>query len=111
MSTIVKPTPANPVSAKATPKQPEPTVFCCQAPGARAVYLEGTFNGWKPQATPMRQNGHGEWQVALDLPPGRYEYKFVVDGQWCCCPGCDDHQCPPRARLREQRALHLQLRA
>jgi hypothetical protein len=30
------------------------------------------------------------------LPPGRYEFKFVVDGAWCCEPGCEGphHGCP-----------------
>jgi hypothetical protein len=40
----------------------------------------------------MSQNGAGDWTVALNLLPGRYEYKFVVNGNWCCEPGCDDHQ-------------------
>lgn len=38
----------------------------------------------------MTTNGKHKWTVTLDLPPGRYEYKFVVDGKWCCDPGCDD---------------------
>jgi hypothetical protein len=60
------------------------------------MFLAGTFNGWKPDATPMTRNGEGDWSVALDLPPGRHEYKFVVDGDWCCEPGCGDrnYQCP-----------------
>ncbi len=31
----------------------------------------------------------GKWTVTIPLPPGRHEYKFVVDGQWCCEPGCE----------------------
>lgn len=26
----------------------------------------------------------GKWRVALWLAPGKYHYKFVVDGQWLC---------------------------
>ena len=63
--------------------------FTVRAPQAREVYVAGTFNGWDPKATPMLPAAHGEWGVAMHLAPGRYEYKFVVDGQWCCEPGCD----------------------
>lgn len=26
--------------------------------------------------------GNGRWVKELTLPPGRYEYRFVIDGQW-----------------------------
>ena len=26
--------------------------------------------------------GNGRWLKELALPPGRYEYRLVVDGQW-----------------------------
>lgn len=54
------------------------------APTANQVYLAGTFNGWEPHAIPMERTSDGDWKVALALPPGRYEYKFVVDDRWCC---------------------------
>jgi len=31
------------------------------------------------------------WRVSLKLAPGIYEYKFLVDGQWVCKPGMDEH--------------------
>lgn len=64
--------------------------IACRAPGATAVHLAGTFNEWNPQGTPMKRTPDGEWEVELPLLPGRYEYKFVVDGQWCCEPGQPD---------------------
>lgn len=79
-----------------TAKQPQPrehttgTEFSCHAPHAGVVYLAGTFNGWDPTATPLTRRADGTWAVTLDLPPGRYEYKFVIDGQWCCEPGCEE---------------------
>ena len=30
----------------------------------------------------MSRQEDGLWETSLALPPGRYEYKFVVDGQW-----------------------------
>ena len=41
----------------------------------------GEFNGWSDAANPMTNDG-GAWTLALDLAPGSYQYKFVVDGNW-----------------------------
>lgn len=49
---------------------------------AKEVYVAGTFNDWHPTATPMAALGDGRWAKELALPPGRYEYRFVVDGEW-----------------------------
>jgi 1,4-alpha-glucan branching enzyme len=71
--------------------------FVCHAPEAKAVFLAGTFNGWSPTDEPMAGNKRGEWRTTLSLRPGRYEYKFVVDGHWVCDPSCPDrpeHRCP-----------------
>ncbi|MBX9792603.1 MAG: glycogen-binding domain-containing protein [Pirellulales bacterium] len=73
-------------------KGPESTVFRCCAPDARAVFVAGTFNQWSADATPMAKNVDGNWSAAVDLKPGRYEFKYVVDGVWCCEPGGDEPQ-------------------
>ncbi len=50
--------------------------------GAKAVYLAGTFNDWKPMARTMSgPDKDGSFQTTIPLPEGRYEYKFVVDGK------------------------------
>lgn len=52
----------------------------------RTVNLAGTFNGWDKGATPMTQDGDA-WTVSVKLKPGRYEYKFVLDGEdWITDP-------------------------
>jgi hypothetical protein len=71
-------------------RKPGSTLFTCHAREAREVFLAGTFNNWKAVAEPMKRQVNGPWQVELELAPGRYEYKFVVDGVWCCEPGQDD---------------------
>ena len=53
------------------------------APGAKAVFLTGDFNGWDTKRHAMHDAGHDLWEKTLVLPPGRYEYKFWVDGKWC----------------------------
>lgn len=49
---------------------------------AQAVFIAGTFNDWNPSTTPMIALGDGKWVKELSLPPGRYEYRLVVDGEW-----------------------------
>ena len=55
-------------------------------PAATAVAIAGTFNDWRPEATPMVAMGQGRWLRELVLLPGRYEYLFVADGQWLADP-------------------------
>ena len=52
--------------------------------GVNTVTVAGTMNGWDAGATPMAdKDGDGVWETTLNLDPGRYEYKFVVNGdQW-----------------------------
>jgi 1,4-alpha-glucan branching enzyme len=64
--------------------------FRCVAPAAKTVFVAGTFNAWDPTATPMQPDGAAEWYVELKLSPGRYEYKYVVDGVWFCEPSVAD---------------------
>ena len=66
------------------------------APDARSVFVAGTFNGWTPDEIPLQRDEAGQWSTVLDLPPDHYEFKFIVDGQWCCEPGCEDkhRSCP-----------------
>lgn len=44
----------------------------------------------------MTKDTKGNWDVTMPLPPGRHEFKFVVDGVLCCEPGCEgtNHDCP-----------------
>lgn len=51
-------------------------------PTAATVRIAGSFNDWRPGATPMVPLGEGRWAKALALPPGRYEYCVVVDGEY-----------------------------
>ncbi len=33
----------------------------------------------------VQRTGAAELVAVVDLAPGKYEYKFVVDGEWRCC--------------------------
>jgi alpha-amylase/alpha-mannosidase (GH57 family) len=54
--------------------------FTLQAPEAAEVYIAGDFNSWHPAKDAMARDETGTWVVTIALKPGRYEYKFVVDG-------------------------------
>lgn len=79
---------------KSTPtRSPAKTRVCrfeFQQATAAGVCLAGSFNDWQPNSTPMVALGSGRWVKELTLPPGRYEYRFVVDGQWADEPNAKE---------------------
>jgi hypothetical protein len=50
-------------------------------PSATTVSVVGSFNGWSPSSTRMTRLENGTWRVKIRLRPGRFEYKFAVDGK------------------------------
>lgn len=59
---------------------PEGIRFTLKAPDASQVHLAGEFNGWSEDANPMVRKDGGLWIVVINLSPGIYQYKFVIDG-------------------------------
>ena len=53
-----------------------------------SVNVAGSFNGWNKEANPMKVQTDGlTWKLALKLAPGKYSYKFVLDGNtWITDP-------------------------
>jgi len=65
--------------------------FTVRAKEGSKVFLAGIFNNWDPTTKPMAdKTGDGVYTVALNLAPGSYQYKFVIDGTWCADPECKD---------------------
>ncbi len=59
------------------------TMFVSLYPHADDVAIAGDFNSWHPGKTKMKRVGEsGVWQAKMELPPGRYRYRLVVDGKW-----------------------------
>ena len=60
------------------------------------VTLAGNFNNWggtqgggryDPTIDPMTDDdGDGIWTIVKPLAPGRYQYKYYVDGRWVVDP-------------------------
>ena len=65
--------------------------FELYAPDAKRVCLAGDFNNWDVDHLLMKRDKKGTWMASFSLPPGRYEYRFRVDGVWH-----DDPNAPER---------------
>jgi hypothetical protein len=49
--------------------------------------VAGTFNNWNPDANKL--TSHSDYfDTEIELAPGVYEYKFVINGQWHIDPDC-----------------------
>ena len=49
----------------------------------KKVCVVGDFNAWDPTARrTTRFPKDGTYRARVNLAPGRYEYKFIVDGEW-----------------------------
>jgi hypothetical protein len=59
-----------------------------ELPAAHSVIVTGSFCGWAPEGRPLNREANGVWGTVLTLPPGHYEYRLIVDGEWRDDPGC-----------------------
>ncbi|WP_198170275.1 glycogen-binding domain-containing protein [Mucilaginibacter arboris] len=53
---------------------------------AHTVRLAGNFNNWNEQGYTLEHKGD-VWIINIRLKPGKYLYKFLVDGNWILDPG------------------------
>lgn len=49
--------------------------------GGNIVYITGSFCEWKDHIL-MKKNQEGIFSTSLMLPPGFYQYKFIIDNNW-----------------------------
>lgn len=66
-------------------RKPQAVVFEYSGRPGQQVTLAGTFNHWRPEIR-LEENSAGWYACTLQLEPGAYEYKFVVDGRWMTDP-------------------------
>lgn len=67
---------------------PEKQTFRFSDPTAHSVLLVGDFTHWQEKGVPMRKGKNGIWTATIDLPPGKHNYRFLVDGEWRDDPEC-----------------------
>nr|HPG30044.1 type I pullulanase [bacterium] len=63
-------------------KQPVKQLFKISAPDAKKINVAGTFNNWDMNATPLNNDGNGNWSVEVELEKGTYEFKYIQDNDW-----------------------------
>ena len=73
-------------------KTKQKVTFSYRAPQAQSVLLAGDFTEWQQAPLGMKKSKDGVWTKTATLPPGRYEYRLLVDGQWCDDPECQTRQ-------------------
>jgi hypothetical protein len=67
------------IEASATPRA---ISLLAKVKGAKEVILSGVFNGWAKDRIKMQQVGPDQWRADLQLAPGEYQYRLIVDGKW-----------------------------
>lgn len=77
--------------ALCTAAQAETHVFELAAPDAKSVYLAGEMTSWEQGKRALAKGADGTWRLSVDLGPGLWLYKFIVDGRWIADPGPAEH--------------------
>lgn len=83
--------------ANCAPKSSAPVIpregvrLSFSSPSAASVSVAGSFNQWDPERNRLASpDSKGVWTITLPLPPGRYEYRFVINNnEWVL-----DHSAP-----------------
>jgi 1,4-alpha-glucan branching enzyme len=57
------------------------TEFAYFRPAATSVLLAGDFQGGRSMQHAMDRDDRGWWRARLDLNPGEYRFKYLIDGE------------------------------
>lgn len=75
-------TPAKPAPAVPATPTTKKIPLRIRAEGAKEVVLTGDFTQWAKDKVRLTPAAGGEWITMLDLAPGEYQYRLIVDGEW-----------------------------
>jgi len=74
------------VKARSVADRLLPVDFTYHSRTSVTVAVAGEFNGWNTDSHPMSLAAVGIWKTTVNLPPGDYAYKLIVDGRWMMDP-------------------------
>lgn len=74
-------------------------VFTYNSAQAKEVYVAGDFNNWRLDDTSRMEQENGTFRKRIKLRPGRYRYRFVVDGQWIDDPNNQSKEMNPYGQM------------
>ena len=63
-------------------KKKKKEAFVFKAPNAKVVQLAGDFTNWEKNPIALKKTPDGVWQTTIEIEPGKYHYRFLVDGEW-----------------------------
>lgn len=62
--------------------------FTLEASAGATVEIAGDFNNWAPERLELTESLDRQvWHKVVSLPPGSYQYKYLIDGRWVVDPG------------------------
>jgi 1,4-alpha-glucan branching enzyme len=59
--------------------------------GVRDIFLVGDFNQWNERSHPLRRIKDRSYELELEIPPGKYRFKYLVDGVWWNDPDAEEY--------------------
>ncbi len=72
----------------------KPVKFQCKADKGSKISVAGSFNSWDAKIHKLKPNQtSGQHEIELELPPGTYEYKFIINDEWRIDPECKQWVC------------------
>ena len=69
--------------------------FSIKAANATTVILAGSFNGWDQKSMKLKKGAGGVFSITIPMKAGKYQYKFIVDGNWTADPKAKKNTGPP----------------
>ncbi len=64
--------------------------FVYRSAHAQSVSIAGSFNNWSASASKLVKDPAGNWRISLRLTPGKYQYRFCMDGKWADDPSAKE---------------------
>jgi hypothetical protein len=76
MASKTKRAPGNPAAIRRV------TLSAPLAGPVEVVVATGDFSNWSPEGIRLERGSDGTWSATLQLRPGEYQYRLIVDGEW-----------------------------
>lgn len=121
---VPTPVSATPAMLENTPRifgvqtTPRGVLFVQPVNIGQSVRIAGEFNNWRPETAPLRVNPHiGVLEALVNIPPGSWQYRLVVDDKWMPDPfnpvsapnpfgGANSVVSVPALTMRSEQPLH-----
>jgi hypothetical protein len=71
-----------PAPSRTQPDPKKKTKFSFKIAQAKSVKVAGDFTNWEKNPVALTLAGQSDWSTVIELAPGVYAYRFIVDGQW-----------------------------